>query len=318
MRPIGVKDIDGILIFEGDTLEITDPDEIRFRKDFMEMFNIDRVTFYVVERDYEVGVELHIKFYSNGTAITREQQYEFLVKNKDPEKVLNDFISEELLSNDFIFVLKTWHDLSTFIHSFKERDKKIIASKLTDKEKEALSDFKAEDLVIKIGDETYPAKTEFIVKLSKEAKKVVLEAHNSLYGGKETMSGDFTHASFKVNRLSLYDYDLRSKPVNEKEELTWYSKELKNPEFRDFTKAKKQEMQAKHEEWVNCNPKLTEEEVSLTLRKRFKVLKESLKLLEESNAFMQDEVVEDLFIGLMMSKNLIVFFEDKGCEIIVK
>lgn len=318
MRPIGVKDINEKMIFEGDTVEITDFEEIHFRKDFIELFNIDRVTFYVMERNNEVGVELHVKFYSNGVAITREQQYEFLVKNKDPEKVLNDFLNEESISNDFVFIMKTWHDLSSFIHSFEKREKKIISSKLTDKEKEEQSDFKVSDLVITIGGKTYPAKTEFLVELSKEAKKVVLEAHDSLYGGKDTMSGDFTHASFKVNKLSLSEYDLRAKPVNKNEELTWYSRELKSTEFRAFTKEKKMEFNVAHEAWANSNQKLTEEEIKSEGIRKFKVLRESLEMLEKSDVFMQNELVEDLFIGLAMSKNLIVFFEEKGCKITVK
>lgn len=315
MRPIGIEDSNGKMIFEGDTFEITSLGELCYKKEFISKLKIDKVTCYVQERNNEVGVNLIVMFLSNGKPISRKDYYKWWKKQEKIDKeTLADYMKEDL-SSDYMFEVNSWTKSNSELNSLLSVEKHIIHSKLTDKEKEALLSYDLNNLKITIGGVQYPAQSSFIVELTDEAKTKVKEAHCSLYADIEDMVGDFTHVKLEVKSISLKDYEFKAYAINKDGEETWRSLEINYDKFNKYEKSLKRKLSRFNNALMFQTKNKTERELNERYWDKQRKLRMVLKRIEESNQFKEEEVVDDLFIGLTMSKNLFVFFEEKNCKI---
>lgn len=279
MRYIGIEDSENNPIFEGDLLEIMNVDDLRI--DFLEAFDIDKITVEVSNLKNQIGVEILFYFYSKHNILTNKAFFEKGMKEIEKYKSSPDYTLENELfaiedlnkringeKNDlYHLVIRSWHDISTFYSSFIYCEKRIVKSKLSKEEKIKRKLINKDTLEVNVDNFSYPANTHFLVELNKKTKDRVLEVHNGLYSYANGFKGDFTHIELSVKKHSLFEIEYVAKPVNVKGELTLFASDT------DY--------------------------------------------LSNDKSSLKETVIDKLFLGRIMSLNLFLFFENEKCKITI-
>lgn len=318
MRYIGLSDIDNVPIFEGDTLEITNRDDMEFDEKFLDFLNIDKITIQVNELNKEVGVDLDYYFWSNGSRISNADESKYHKYNGFSSDQLNQHYEGLEMISPASYKCQSWHNSLFFHHGFMHRkSKKIINSKFPLENREFhLNDVHISELIVTIGDKSYNAlDTCFKVKLNNETLDYVKEVHDHLYGD-TAKEGEFSHILIKPKKVSRTDYELRCEPINENGEHSWVDVSYDRVKYLELARPIKQRWRDLISKWELDNVDLDSEIVRLKKLDMWKQAEAEFLPLEKSKLTEVKEPCKSLFLGLCMSKNLFEFFTDRECEIV--
>lgn len=315
MRSIGVKDSNGVEIFEGDTVTF-ESNDVYFELDFINLLNIDTVTAYVVPQNGRVGSEVEFHFFSNGKEVyTYDKKYETLLEEyKDDQEKISEihqwFENLDVPSDSVIKVcLSEREDTLGFTHQFIHQ-KKVITQTSDDKVK----DFNVKELVLTFGGNTYSAFQSFKVKLTESEKKRALDVHNSLYEY-EKFVGDFSHIIFTPKEVTLTSHSFKTEAVDENGNHTLYGvQESPEKRNREMTRILEPIREA-HSAWKEENePKLSKEEFEKQWEEKRLEYRKTLNELKEKE-YKDDFLITDIFLGFGVSDDVLQFLFDNGCEI---
>lgn len=322
MRHIGIHDSNNEPIFEGDTLEITKPEDISFSEDFIESLKIDRLTIDVATLHNEVGVELHYHFWSKGYIVLNSHYAAYLRSNRVTEEAISDQFSGKSMEEPVCTIIQSWHNSSSFYHGFVHRKSKTIISKTAVKDRDATA-VSPSDLQITVDGIRHKAsEAKFLVELTPRALTLAKVSHISLYGELDKddnlsmrTDGNFTHILIKPKNISLHEYELEAEPVNEKREHTWYKIEHCSKKYREIAAPIKARWKEKIKVWEAENQHLSEDEIEGHKQSMWEEARAEFSPLEKSPLTEVKTLCTDLFMGLNSSKNLFVFFEDENCKV---
>lgn len=316
MRYIGINDTNETPIFEGDTLEITNPDEFYFDDSYIKACNIDRITFDVIPLDGEVGVELHCHFWSNNQAITYQSEFDYFSKTMSQDELKNYF-KDRPLDEKAQYKIQSWHNIMFIFQGFKHaKSKRIIKHSVPLEGRECLINaVKPSDLTVTVdGVKHCAATTRFLVELTPSALEIAMKAHCDPQD-ELIMEGGFTHILLKPKKCSLFEYDFDPEPVDKDGNHTWLEVYNCSEKWRQLVKPINQKWKDEIAQWENDNQHLTEEEREEYISASRKVRFDKISQLRTSKETETKAPCTFLFLGLNVSKNLFKFFADHNCTV---
>lgn len=320
MRYIGLEDVNGTMIFEGDTLEIIKSEDMNFKKDFLKFFKIDKLTIKVLELDKnEIGVNIKFYYSSNGKNILFSDVIEYFKNNGLNEKEISKIQNNN--NSPFFEEYSSLNNSYCFYHNFIHRSSKKIISKKYKGERKLDNEINlADKLKISVLNKRYNAfNTNFLVKLNEDTKKLIkdfITKQDEEYSNEGMIrKGDFTHILLKPNKTSLYEYDFNVSPVNSNLEYTWIESFLSSEKYFKISKELKSNLIKKLDKWKEDNIHLGEEFVSKKSKEMWEKEIESIKRLRFSEDIREEEPCTSIFLG-SSGKSLIDYFIDNKCEII--
>ena len=334
MRPINVKDSDGIMIFEGDKVEILGSENIKF--EICHFFDVDRCVFEILENGNEVGISLKASFYFECEQIKTEDVLKvFKEMQEEGKEEIESLSSEERLKmeeeqekffsdlkendeNGFLILkINSAYSNGGYINAFYHIEKRIIESKLTDEEKESQSNYNEALLRVTVDGESYPAQTTvFVVELSEVAKARLIEAHESLHGQfNHGFAGDFSHIILRPKRVEVAEYEMKASPVNKDGIHTWFSIE-ENKELREeFQFAANDLIREKFNSLKETFKENQEESKKAFESKMLKAKKTIMSSFDEDKNNLVEEQIVDMFIGFEVGKNVLDYLVETGCKV---
>lgn len=315
MRYIGVDDTNGTQIFEGDTVEFSNPN-VFLIKECIAFLNIDRVTAYVVPQHGRIGSVISFRFYSKRKEVyTYKNKYQFLLTlhKDDPEKIKQthewfnnltvdtDSVIETLVASDNNFV--------NYAHEFKHSDKTIIKSE-ADK-----TNPDTDNVFISYSDKRFSTKQAFLVEVNEEVKERLLKHHELLYDNTHGYEGEFTHLKLIPKIYSDMNHRFKAIPVNKDMELTFKtrfdSSDAKMEERVRVTRPMRKEL----DKWTEENENVMDKNAfESELAVKTAAYKAKIKEISERE-FIVAETITDFFIGFCNSSDLLQSFYDDGCKI---
>lgn len=320
MRPIGIYDKDGVQIFQNDIVEIKKSELIQnLDENFINGLNIDKALITVVDIGDLAGVHLVFHFYSNDKAITNLDYHDWIVASY-PNEVQEESHDElkgyfDRKDEFFSYEIKSWHNTSGFYHNFFHRNKKIVKSNLSLSQKEGFH-YPISDLKVSVYGKLYPANSNFVVKLDEETKIKCIEAHNSLYGDENySYKNDFSHIILKCKEIGLFIHEFKNIPVDDNGQLSWVAVVEDYNEKLNRKKTIKRKLKSDFNQWKDENQHLTEEEFDTAKNKHLKLLKDQMDAITNDDSIVYDKIIDNIFLGLTSTLNLLAFFEDNKCEI---
>ena len=321
MRYIGLKDVEGTMIFEGATLEITKTEDMNFKEDFLNHFKIDKLTIKVLElMKNEIGVSLEIYFSSNGREILFDDMIVYHKKQEIPEKEILETYPDNKIGSPFFEKILSLNSLYDFYHTFVHRSsKKIIDMKYSNERVLENETSLSEKLLVEIYGEKYKAhRTQFLVKLNEKTKKRIeefVEEQDEIYDEDTVREGYFTHILLKPTKVSLYDYELEAEPVNENLEYTWIESNFSKKKYYEISRPLKQALRDRIDKWKEENCHLPEEDLRKKSGEIWEKEMKEIKKMEFTEKARIKEPCTSIVFGLSKGKDLIDFFVDNKCEI---
>lgn len=321
MRYIGLKDTDGTMIFEGDTLEITKREDMNFSEDFLNYFNIDKLTIKVLESiQNEIGVSLNFYFSSNGKNISFDDMIEYH-KDKDvSESDLLETYPGNKKGSDFFSQTLSLSSSFSFHHTFIHRSSKKIVDMEYKGEREIVNERTLSNkLRVNVYGERYKAhNTRFLVKLNEKTKKRVEEfvaEQDEAYDEGTLREGYFTHILLTPRSVSLYDYEIKASPVNSDLEHTWIESNFSRQKYYEISRPLKEALRKRLDKWKEDNAHLDEEVLNEKYRAMWRKEMSEIKKLEFSEESRVKEPCTSIVFGISRGKDLIDFFVKNECEI---
>lgn len=315
MRSIGIKDVNGNDIFEGDTVTFSS-NEVYLAKEWIDALNIDLVTAYIIPQNGKAGSQIEYHFFSNGKEVnTYDQKYNILLEmHKDDEKTIqniHDWFNELDLDTSSVIPTRTSEkdNALLFTHEFIHQEKTITETS-DDKDK----NFDVEELVLSVGGKEYSVYQSFKVKLTEEQKASVLEIHNSLYEF-ESFVGDFSHIIFTPKDVTLTSHSFKTVAVDENGECTLYGiQESPEKQNREMTRIL-EPIREDDKRWREENEeKLSKEEFDKAWEQRRIHYKDTLAELKKQT-YKDEFLIDDIFLGFGVSDQVLQHFYENGCEV---
>lgn len=318
MRYIGLIDSNSTPIFEGDTLEITNIEDMNFDDDFLKSLKIDRLTIDVIPLDGEVGTKLHFKFFSKGKPVLNsEEKAYFQARNKSEEELSEHYVGEKM-EEPICYDVESWHDSMTFHHGFIHRKSKTIINGSVSMEgrEETAREYRASDLFVTVNGIRHDAHSQFLVELTPKALERVKEVHATLYEGHKT-EGDFTHLLVLPKKVGLHNYELMCKPINADGTQTFILVDHCHDKYLELLPPLRKKWEETLDKWIEENEHLPEEEFKEGRKKIWAQALDEFNKLRVSEQVEIRKPWETVFLGLNMSKNLFDFFENEKCKVTV-
>lgn len=315
MRQINQLDSNGVEIFEGDTLLFNDSN-VFLEDKAIKYFKIDKVTATVLPMNGQTGVKLCFNFYSNNNEVyTYKEKKEYLI-HRNPAKtdITNKWFDDLECNTDepVRIVIDNIKNSFLYNNSFKQKDKIIIKSTLSKEEKDSILKENKEPCLVYGENQTASIHQSFLVELSKEAKERAIEVHNCLYETEHGYEGDFSYLKLFPEIQSDGEHRFRAIPVNPELEITWFYKieswEKRKAYRKDFLIPLEKDL----EKWIDEN----KEDVNYEEIKNVKEEAYNKKRLEiRDMLFLESAPVDDFFLGLAASDNLLTYFLETGSKI---
>jgi hypothetical protein len=313
MKSTLVYDKNNHPIFEGDTIIFPNLD-ILLEQEFYEYANIDKVVGKVRKIGNIVGTIIDIEFFSKEErVVTNEQIKNYLinVKNKKEEDVLKHFEKNGLTLTEYSeYILDSNKYSDSFIRNFIDVDTLIIQSEysLENKKKHKNKPFK-----ITFGEEEGTEEDSFIMEVSEDLKKELLEKHFLLYEEEYEYIGYFTHILFKP-KTDSETHTFEVFPVNSKGDITLFRQVL---DFDSYIKEARRLTQDRRDAFKKAKEEgvLSQEELSKISNDNidnFNKVKESLK---NDSRFLLKEPIDHFFIGFFINVTTLKDFYEHGYKI---
>jgi hypothetical protein len=313
MRNITIKDNDGIEIFEGDRLLFDNGPDGFLKDELIEEFKVDKMIGEVIPQDNNVGAKIGMKFFSGDKQVmTYGERKSFLLKSCDKEDVqlIEEYFNDKNLDDFEIHCVSSNEDITAFYQSFVHLKKSIISTLTIDKSTE----IELNDLTVNVNNRSFPALTNFMVELSEESKKFVLERHSILYDNPLGHTGSFTHLKTSISEIDGHHYLLNFSPCNSDGECHWFSREIDNDkkyaEMEKIRKSFKENMKL-----FEKDKERTKEEISEKRKLNIITFKAKISEAETSGLIVKEVPVKDLFISISDHIYIMSMLENQGSTI---
>lgn len=321
MRYIGHTDSNGTLIFEGDTLEITEAKDLNFfSDDFINKIQVDQLKLKILNLNGYVGVDIECHFYKNGKQVLFSDEYNFfkdLISDEDEQKSFDEHYRNKDLSSPLTYVYKSNHSSSFLYHGFIHRKSKtIIESEVPIQGREELvRDFLLSQLNVSVNGEAHCAlRTKFLVELTEDSKERILKANDSLYEPIR-YEGEFTHLLLKPKKVDFDEYDLECIPLDKNGNKSLYEVSHSYKKYSELRKPIRIKWRKRIDEWKESNKHLTDDEINSHIKSMWDEAKKEYEPLENCKETEEKTLLDTIFLGLCSGSNLFDFFDQMKCKV---